>query len=211
MRRVGLVKIKHITFFMKKSLALFFILSLACTSVLAQTKLNLVPSESKLIWRGFVKLTFGAGHHGIIENITGSITTGTDGKIQKGDFTLDMNTIKVLDMEEKGNKDLADHLKGDDFFSVSTYSQGFFSIIAVTYSNDHTATLDGFLGLKGITNRISFPVTIESDGKSVRARGTVTIDRTKWNVNYQSASVIGAIKDSTLSDSVVIELDLKFR
>lgn len=196
---------------MKKTLALF-LFSIACSSMMAQTQLKLISSESKLTWKGFVKLTFGAGHHGVIEGIAGTITTGPDGNIQKGDFTLDMNTIKVLDMEERGNKDLADHLKGDDFFSVSTFPQGFFSIIAVTYAENKTdATVDAFLGLKGVTNRISFPVKIEPDGKSIRARGMVTIDRTKWNVNYQSASVIGAIKDSTLSDSVVIELDLRFR
>lgn len=196
---------------MRKTLALF-LLGIAYTTLQAQTKLNLVPSESKLAWKGFVKLTFGAGHDGVIEGIAGSITTDPDGKIQKGDFTLDMNTIRGTDQkDEKGNKDLSDHLKSDDFFSVATFPTGYFSIISVAYENSTDATLEGFLGLKGITHKIKFPVKIETEGKSIRARGSVTIDRTKWNVNYQSSSIFANLKDSSLSDSVVIELDLRFR
>lgn len=207
---VRLVK-SELKYTMRKTLVLF-LLAIAPATVHAQTKLNLVPSESKLTWRGFVKLTFGAGHHGVIEGITGTVTTGPDGKIQNGDFTLDMNTIRAVDQkEERGNKDLSDHLKGDDFFSVAAFPTGHFSIISVTYENSTDATLEGFLGLKGITNKIKFPVKIEAQEKSIRARGTVTIDRTKWNVNYQSASLFGNLKDSTLSDQVVIELDLRFR
>ena len=198
---------------MKKILALFVLVGIACTTTQAQNKLNLVASESKLAWKASYALNISDGHHGIIQGIAGTLNTGTDGKIQKGDFTLDMNTIKVLDMEsDMGRNDLAQHLKSDDFFSVASYPQGFFSIITVTYSENNTAaTIDGFLGLKGITNRIQFPVIIESDGKSIRTRGNVTIDRTKWNVNHQSASIFSDLKDGAISDQVVIELDLRFR
>jgi polyisoprenoid-binding protein YceI len=124
-----------------------------------------------------------------------------------------MNTIKVLDMEtDKGSEDLAEHLKSDDFFSVDKYPKGFFQIIAVTYSENNTgATIDGFLGLKGVTNKISFPVMIDSDGKFIRARGSITIDRTKWNINHQSPSIFSDLKDGAISDQVVIGLDLRFR
>jgi polyisoprenoid-binding protein YceI len=198
---------------MKRMLKLLLLLVISLTSAQTQSKLNLVPSESKLSWKGFVTLNFGDGHHGIIQGIAGTVVTAADGKIQNGNFTLDMNTIKVLDMEtDKGREDLAQHLKSDDFFAVGTYPQGFFSIIAVTYSESNTsATIDGFLGLKGVTNRISFPVTIESDGKSIRTRGSVTIDRTKWNVNHQSPSIFSSLKDGAISDQVIIELDLRFR
>lgn len=198
---------------MRNKLALFLLLGIAFTSAEAQKKLSLVPSESKLVWKGFYSLTFGEGHHGVIEGIAGTITTGPDDKIQKGNFTFDMTTIKVLDMQsEVGRQDLAQHLKSDDFFSVSTYPEGSFSIIAVVYSEDNAdATIDGFLSLKGVTNKISFPVMIESDRKSIRAKGSVTIDRTKWNINHQSASIFSDLKDGAISDSVVIEVDLRFR
>lgn len=197
---------------MKKTLAFLLLFGLTCSLASAQTTLKLIPTESKLAWKGFVKLTFGAGHNGVIERFSGTITTGPDGKIQKGDFTLEMNSIKATDQkEERGNKELTDHLKAADFFDTAIFPWGNFSIISVTYSDDHTATVDGFLGLKGIVNKISFPITIESSGKSIRVKGSVTIDRTKWGVNYQSGSIFANLKDNALSDSVVIELDLRFR
>jgi polyisoprenoid-binding protein YceI len=198
---------------MKKTLALFFLVSIACISAQAQSILNLVPSESKLTWKASYALTLGDGHKGVIHGIAGALITGSDGKIQKGDFTLDMNTIKVLDMEtDKGREDLAQHLKSDDFFSVTTYPQGFFSIVTVAYSENNTAaTIDGFLSLKGVSNRMKFPVTIEADGKLIRIRGTVTIDRTKWNVNHQSSSIFSDLKDGAISDEVIIGLDILFR
>lgn len=195
---------------MKQKLALFLLLGTACMSALAQSKLNLVPSESKMVWKGFYSVNLVDGHHGIIEGISGTVITGSTGKIEKGDFIMDMNTIKVLDMEN--DTDLTQHLKSDDFFSVGSHPQGSFSIVTVNYSESNAAaTIDGFLSLKGITNRISFPVTIEPDGKSIRTRGSVTIDRTKWNINHQSSSIFSDLKDGAISDQVIIELDLRFR
>jgi len=195
---------------MKKTLVVL-LFSVTSMSAQAQTKLNLVTSESKLTWKAFHTLV-GDGHHGTIDGIVGTLETGANGKIEKGNFTIDMNTLQVLGMETpKGKKGLEDHLKNDDFFSVSTYPKGFFSIISITYSGNTATTLDGFLGIKGISNRISFPIKVESDGKSVRARGTVTIDRTKWNVMYQSKAIGATLKDGLISDDVIIDLDLRFK
>jgi polyisoprenoid-binding protein YceI len=198
---------------MKQTFALFFLLGIAWTVAQAQAKLNLVPEESKLVWKGFYSINLVEGHHGVIQGITGTLVTGTDGKIQKGDFTFDMKTIKVHDMDDDVSRhDLAQHLKSDDFFSVDRYPQGSFSIVAINYSqNNAAATIDGILNLKGVANKISFPVTIESDGTSIRTRGSITIDRTKWNVNHQSSSIFSDLKDGAISDQVIIELDFRFR
>lgn len=195
---------------MKRTLILFFLVGTLCTQ--AQTRLNLISAESKVVWKGHYGLSIVDGHHGVIEGVTGSITIGSDGKIQKGEFTLDISTIKVLDMEtEKGRNDLAEHLKSDDFFAVGEYPKGFFSILTVTYGDKNSATIDGFLSLKGVSNKVSIPVSMKSDGKSIQASGSVTINRTKWNINHQSASIFGNLKDDAISDDVVIELDLRFR
>ena len=48
--------------------------------------------------------------------------------IVDGEFSIDMNSIKVLDMSEKYNKKLESHLKSSDFFNVKEFPVSTFKI-----------------------------------------------------------------------------------
>lgn len=51
--------------------------------------------------------------------------------------------------------------------------------------------LEGNLTIKDSKNNISFPVTYTLDGNTMSIKSEpFTIDRTKWNVNYGSKSVL---------------------
>jgi len=172
-------------------------------------------TESKLQWIG--KPLVGGGHEGTINFISGSITTSASGDITKGDFVLDMNTIRNTDMKPEdghGGKDLEDHLKSKDFFSVTKYPRANFSILKVitepTASDTQQVRVTGLLSIKGITNEIVFPATISQNKESVNVKAELTIDRTKWDIIYNSKTIFSNLKDGFISDEIKIVVDLTF-
>lgn len=176
---------------------------------------SLSITESKLQWIG--KPLVGGGHEGTINFISGSITTSASGDITKGEFVLDMNTIRNTDMKPEdghGGKDLEDHLKSEDFFAVAKYPRANFSILKVipepTASDAQRVRVTGLLSIKGITNQIMFPATINRNKESVNVKAELTIDRTKWDIIYNSKTIFYDLKDGFISDEIKIVVDLKF-
>lgn len=128
-----------------------------------------------------------------------------------GTFVLDMNSIAVTDVTDAGsNKKLADHLKGDDFFSAVTYPTTTIAVKkfekAGTAAADYTATAD--LTIKGITNEVKFPCKVTVNGKGATATADITIDRTKWGITYKSKSVLGAMADKFIYDDITFAVKL---
>lgn len=174
---------------------------------------SLSTSESKLQWIG--KPLVGGGHEGTIKFISGSITTSASGLITQGEFVLDMNTIKNVDIKpESSAKDLEDHLKSEDFFAVAKYPRANFSILKVipepTAIDPQRVKVAGLLSIKGITNQIVFPATINRNKESVNVKAELKIDRTKWDIIYNSKTFFSTMKDGLISDEIKIVVDLKF-
>jgi YceI-like domain len=174
---------------------------------------TLSTSESKLQWMG--KPLVGGGHEGTIKFISGFITTSASGLITRGEFVLDMNTIKNVDIKpESSAKDLEDHLKSEDFFAVAKYPRANFSILKVfpepTATDPQRVRVTGLLSIKGITNQIVFPATISRNKESVNVKAELTIDRTKWDIIYNSKTFFSTMKDGLISDEIKIVLDLSF-
>ena len=167
--------------------------------------------ESKLVWMG--KPIVGSGHEGTIQLISGSVVTSTSGQIMQGELVVDMNTIKNTDMKpDDGGKDLEEHLKNDDFFSVTKFPRANFSILKVADANKTSGQLKitGLLTIKGITNQVEFVATTTSSKESIQLKGELIIDRTKWDINYQSKSIFKSLKDGVISDEIKLTVDLKF-
>lgn len=127
-----------------------------------------------------------------------------------GAFVLDMNSITVTDVADAGsNKKLADHLKGDDFFSSATYATATIAVKKfekAAAATDYTATAD--LTIKGITNAVTFPCKVTVSGKGATATADITIDRTKWGITYKSKSVLGAMADKFIYDDIAFTVKL---
>jgi len=169
--------------------------------------------ESTLQWTG--KPLVGGGHEGTINFISGSITTSAAGDITQGEFVLDMNTIKSTDMKaDDGGNDLEEHLKSEDFFSVPKYPQANFSTLKIIpeskTGNVQQVKVTGLLTLKRITNMITFPATITRKGETANIKAEITIDRTKWDIIYNSKTFFSNLKDGFISDEINIVVDLKF-
>ncbi len=169
--------------------------------------------ESTLQWSG--KPLVGGGHEGTINFISGSITTSAAGDITQGEFVLDMNTIKNTDMKsDDGGNGLEEHLKGEDFFSVKKYPRANFSILRIIQESKtgdvQQVNVTGLLTIKRITNMITFPATITRKGESANIKAEITIDRTKWDIIYNSKTFFANLKDGFISDEIKIVVDLKF-
>src|SRR5690242_14887822 len=169
---------------MHKLIIVLLLLPAICFSQ-TERRFEASTSESKVIWEG--KNFGGAGSHEGTLQISSGYLLLKNSEVIKGDFELDMKSIRNTDQrDEKGRRDLEEHLRSDDFFSVAQFPKAFFSITKVVpvalKPNQYTIT--GFLGIKGITNVITFPATITLSGQTVHARADIHFDRTKWNITY---------------------------
>jgi polyisoprenoid-binding protein YceI len=154
------------------------------------------------------------GHEGTLQLLSGTVSTSSTGQIIKGDFVIDMTSIACTDLKDaRGKKNLEDHLRSSDFFDTQLFPKAAFSIAQITPVAAHANEflISGFLSIKGVTNLILFPATIILNKDVMTAKGEVIIDRTKWNINYQSGSIFTQLKDGIISDQVKITIDLIFK
>lgn len=181
-------------------------------------KYSLVAEESQINWRG-TKPT--GEHHGYI-NFSDGILMLDENKITGGRFVIDMNSIVDEDLEdEEMNAKLTGHLKSEDFFHVEEYPEGVFELTSVKKSSINTSESDdsnmeyeitGNLTLRGVTKSITFPANIEISENNITAQSNeFSLDRTLWNVNFQSKKVFAELKDKFIHDDMHIKLNLKFR
>jgi polyisoprenoid-binding protein YceI len=198
---------------MRKLTFLLFLFPLISFAQTTQKRFELSPYESKLIWKGS---NFGGagGHDGTLQ-VTSGFLLIVNNQITKGDFVIDMNSIRNTDQkDEQSRRDLEEHLRSDDFFSVALYPKAFFNITKIVpaiSARPDLYNITGFLGIKGVTNLITFPATVVINKQTARAQADIVIDRTKWNITFQSKTIFATLKDGILADEVKISIDLLFK
>jgi len=172
------------------------------------TTYSINPEETLIGWKGS-KIAY--YHNGTINVQSGTLSVNGEGNIISGDFVIDMTSLKNLDLQEKP-EDLAKlegHLKSDDFFDTENYPTANFVITDVEQIDGTKHMVSGNLTMKGVTNKITFPADVEVSDNGVTANALFSIDRTKWNVNYNSGNVFtDLVADKVISDNMAINLDL---
>jgi polyisoprenoid-binding protein YceI len=196
-----------------KKVIILFMLTVGSGYVLSQgtqTTYLLSKDESVLYWKAYYVIS--GGHEGTMHFFSGKITTTPDRQL-KGEFVLDMNSIENTDINPKEDGDgLEEHLRSDDFFSTLFYTKGFFSILKTeALAKPDQFAVTGFLTLKALTHQISFPATIRTEKDVMKVKAEITIDRTKWGINYNSKTIFGDLKDGVISDNIDIRLDLTLK
>ena len=135
-----------------------------------------------------------------------------------GRFTLDMDTITDLDLEDEGWRGMLHrHLKSDDFFDVERYPEAAFELRGAAAIDGATAgtpnvKIDGALTLKETTRTISFPaiVAAQEDG-SLKAQAAFDFDRTLWGVCYGSGRLYERLGMHLVNDLISVEIFLVAR
>ena len=169
---------------------------------------------SKIMWAGSKP----AGSHNGTINVSEGMVAVKDGKVTGGSFTLDMNSISVLDLQGDEKAYLESHLKGsaddnaDDFFNVSKHPTAKFEITKLTgLTNDSAAShlVYGNLTLKGISKEVGFKANIDISDSGLRVTSPkFTIDRTQWNIKYGSDKFFDNLKDKVISDDISLQINL---
>lgn len=151
-------------------------------------------------------------HSGTLKLSSGNIAV-VDGNITAGEFNLDMNSITCTDLEAgNGKEDLEGHLKDGDFFEVAKHPSGKFEITKVTPTTsieDATHEIEGNLTLKGITKSVKLPANVAmADGKIMAVTPAFTIDRTVWDITYNSGTLASTAKDKIINDQIGLVLNV---
>ncbi len=164
-------------------------------------------SKSVLKWNG-KKVT--GEHFGTINLKEGSFSL--DGaKLTAGSFVADMNSIIVQDLTDKEyNGKLTGHLKSEDFFSVEKHPTASFVVTSATPKAAGTFDVTGNLTIKGITKPVSFPVTVTPGKDGAAVKGTIVVDRSKYDMKFRSKSFFDAatLGNNLVYDDFTIEVNL---
>ena len=160
---------------------------------------NVDLTTSVMTWKG-TKPT--GSHDGTVAFKSGGMVV-EDNVLKSGEFVIDMNTIKNLDMEgSDGAGKIVKHLKAPDFFDVEVYPTSKFVITSVLEVEGRLA-VTGNLTIKDVTKNITIPATVSTtDGTTTFKSEVFNIDRADFNVKYGSKRWIEGLKDKFIDDLV---------
>ncbi len=147
-------------------------------------------------------------HNGTI-NIQDGHLIVENGTVSSGNFTIDMNSIVVLDIEDpKYNENLVNHLKSDDFFSVENHGVSNFKITEIVKVDGKKHNIKGDLTIKGITHALEFPATIIEEGNKIVAVGEAKVDRTNYDIKFRSGKFFDGLGDKMIYDTFTIKVKI---
>lgn len=175
------------------------------------TTFDVDVKNSSFGWKG-TKMT--GAHNGTINIANGSISV-EKGNITAGNFTIDMNTIKDLDITEpEDNSNLVEHLGSEDFFEIAKFKTSKFEItgsekLAQADSAGNNYKIMGNLTIKDVTKNITIHAIVTMDSTQFTASSKFNIDRTDFGMKFKSKKFFADVKDKAIGD--IIEFDLKLK
>ena len=125
-----------------------------------------------------------------------------------------MSSITNTDIESPEWKlKLENHLKNKDFFAVDSFSQATLKISGSQKLFDENSInnlqIMAELTIRGITEKISFPIALHISGGIFSAKGNVDIDRTVYGIQYKSEKFFPNIGDKLIDDFFSVQFLLK--
>lgn len=169
------------------------------------TSYTVDSQQSKLVWNA-KKVT---GEHAGLAPVKSGTLVLNNGKLKGGSFEINLKDLTVTDLKDpEYNAKLTGHLKNDDFFSVEKFPVAKLDIVSATPAGVNKYTVKGKLTIKGITNEISFPAEVVATGKNLTANAKIAINRTKYDIRYNSKSFFSTIGDKAIDDTFNLDVSL---
>ena len=167
-------------------------------------KYDLMNGESSVNWVG--KKPTGQ-HSGTIGFNAGNLFMN-NGQLVGGKFSVDMNSLKVLDIEDPAdNADLTNHLKDEDFFDSAKFPAATFAIFKVVPNEEAGSShVYGQVTIKGVTKPLEFDATTANNGNKVETRAKIVLDRTQFGVTYKSKTIFSDLKEKFIHDEMELEI-----
>ena len=168
---------------------------------------NVDVKHSVIHWKGTKP---GGAHYGELSLKSGALKV-ENGKLQSGEFVIDMTTITDKDMpaDNEYNAKLVGHLKSKDFFDVAVYPTAAFVITKVEDKGDKLA-VTGNLRLKDVTKSITIPATVtEDNGVIIFKSEPFKVDRADFGIKYKSKKFFDNLKDKFIDDLMEISFEVR--
>ena len=120
------------------------------------------------------------------------------------EIIIDMQTLTAEDA------DLENHLRTKDFFQVKKFKTARFTLTDELKIIDQKTTLKGELTIKNQTHPIEVPIKVEEFENGITVSGTLSVNRTKYGIIYNSPNFFENLKDQAIGDVFEIEFHLVF-
>ncbi|RUT69192.1 YceI family protein [Flavobacterium cupreum] len=184
-----------------KTIAIALFVAVASVSVNAQTK-KIDVKASTIKWVG-KKVT---GEHSGTVNFKDGALVFKAKKLVGGSFTVDMTSLTATDLTGEYQGKLNGHLKADDFFGTDKFPTAklVFKTIGAKTTDVYTVTAD--LTIKGITKPVTFDIAVAGN----TATTAFKVDRTKYDIKYNSGNFFENLGDKTINDDFELAVALKF-
>ena len=170
--------------------------------VASEKYIKIDTKESVVAWKGS---SVEGAHTGYVYISKGELMI-ENGQLMGGTVEVDMSTIEGDDHRSDNN--LIKHLKDPDFFDVKKFPISTIAITKVASINGENKNVTGNLTIKGITHPVTFPAKMEVKDGIVKANGKLVIDRTLWDVRYNSGKFYDNLADKTISDSIEFQIKI---
>lgn len=176
------------------------------------TTYTVLSDGSYLNWK---VAKIGGQHDGQIKFSSGTITL-TDSFLTNASFTIDMNSISCIDIEDKEkNQRLVSHLKSTDFFDVENYPTSTFTTTDIVRygklkeDGPEVYKLKGEMTIKGITKPVKLKAKVYLyTGASISAIAKFEIDRSEFDIQYGSGSFFENLGDKLIEDEIDMYVSL---
>jgi len=170
-------------------------------TVVAEETYKAVAAESMVMWEANKVV---GGHTGTI-NLSNGVAKVKGNQLVGGNFIFDIATLTNTDIEDaKGKASIEGHLKSADFFDAEKFPNAAFEITSVEGNN-----VSGNLMMKGIKKNVTVPVNVTMNGDTMTIMSDeFTIDRTEWNIKYNSGKFAENLGDKMINDDVKLKLSI---
>jgi polyisoprenoid-binding protein YceI len=185
--------------------AIFSIITLfAMATKLHVENVRVNAENSTVKWKGS---KISSSHEGTVNILKGTLNID-HGTLVGGQFSIDMQSLSTTDMSEEYNKKLDGHLKNEDFFNVSEFPTASITITNAVRGSENSYKIKANLTIKGITHPISFAADVNVNGKNYLATAKIKIDRTKWDIKYNSGNYFKDLGDKLILDEIEFDIFL---
>ena len=177
---------------------------LAMTLLTGQTQftkaqsLVLDTSSSKLKWTGYSEVG-NYSQSGTVKPKSGTLTMVND-DIKDLKIVVDMTTLT------HESNDLESHLKNKDFFYVDKYETA-----EINYVEKKGDKLICKLAIREKSQNIEIPINFSKEENSLILKGRIIIDRTKFDIKYNSASYFQDLGSYAIKNEFDLEYELVFK
>lgn len=163
---------------------------------------ELNTEASRISWTG--SSAFGTSSH------TGTIPAESGKLFIDNGVLMSVNVAISVEGLEADNEKLTGHLKSEDFFETERFPDAAFSLEKSILAEEGSSTVIGMVTIKGVHGEETFEVNLERTKSLIMCTFDISLDRTKYGVNYGSPSVFKGLKDKAISDTFQVKGILAF-